>query len=199
MLRRLPRMLLSLPMLQGNPTNLRQVCFFAEAQLPSQNCQLSAIAKFNTCSLTLLLPDLGLEMPSLNHCDDLEILKKIASGAIVQLAEQGRLSDLEEQQLLGLTADEYCALRGMQVPGSTKLSHGIPDTHKIHLVLPVPSQRQMCDQCGHGIFDCARFVCFLLPCTAQMPKYMQARKPGLHNLCIEQTTMPDLRKILSTH
>mmetsp|Transcript_19315 Transcript_19315/g.34441 ORF Transcript_19315/g.34441 Transcript_19315/m.34441 type:complete len:551 (-) Transcript_19315:135-1787(-) len=62
--------------------------------------------------------ELEVDTSGLKSPEDLPILKKIASGAIVERAKRGELSDLEEQQLLGLTSDDYCALRGMQVPGA---------------------------------------------------------------------------------
>lgn len=67
-------------------------------------------------------------MSRLQPPKDLAILRRIAAGAVVERAKRGELSDAEERQLLGLSEEEYRALRTAPAPSMAGQppQHGMP-------------------------------------------------------------------------
>eukprot|EP00873_Tetraselmis_striata_P028249 jgi/Tetstr1/448513/TSEL_035778.t1 len=73
-------------------------------------------------------PELEVDMSRLQPPKDLAILRRIAAGAVVERAKRGELSDAEERQLLGLSEEEYRALRTAPAPSMAGQppQHGMP-------------------------------------------------------------------------
>eukprot|EP00873_Tetraselmis_striata_P036007 jgi/Tetstr1/456271/TSEL_043031.t2 len=72
--------------------------------------------------------ELEVDMSRLQPPKDLAILRRIAAGAVVERAKRGELSDAEERQLLGLSEEEYRALRTAPAPSMAGQppQHGMP-------------------------------------------------------------------------
>lgn len=64
--------------------------------------------------LLVLCADFGVDPSSIEHPKDLKILQEIASGSVVEAAKRGGLTEAQEQQLLGLSPQDYNQLRSIR-------------------------------------------------------------------------------------
>mmetsp|Transcript_20445 Transcript_20445/g.56668 ORF Transcript_20445/g.56668 Transcript_20445/m.56668 type:complete len:454 (-) Transcript_20445:280-1641(-) len=97
-------------------------------------------------------PEVGVDPANFPRPNDLRALQRIASGAVVADVKAGKLTPGEEQQLLGLTDEEYQSLSsiraaasqpgpsshggGRETDGSSAGKHGKPELLKIKDIKP---------------------------------------------------------------